>query len=445
MKTPVSDFVNEYADKNMVRAHMPGHKGVAPLNCSFGNAYKYDITEIKGADALFECDGIIAESEHNTAKLFGTKRTLYSAGGSTLCIQTMLALTCKSGDTVIATRNAHRSFINTCALLDLSPVWVYPEYENGSVVSGTITKEGIENAILSCSYKNISASAVYITSPDYLGKIADVKGIAEVCHKYDVPLLVDNAHGAHLAFLETNQHPSVMGADICCDSAHKSLPVLTGGAYLHIMNDKYIEKAKDCMALFASTSPSYLILQSLDLCCDYLDTRFRKELSFTVKRLDKLKDNIKGIYNVCETEPLKLTLYTLPYGYYGYDFADIMRQYGIECEYADTSHIVMMFSTSTDENDFARVETALKSIEKKSAIPLSCVDFPVLEQAVSVRTAMLSDSETVSIENAVGRICAKSATVCPPCIPVAVSGEVINKKCINIFKNYSILEVNVLK
>lgn len=446
MNTPVYNFVKGYNDKHTVRAHMPGHKGKSPIITEISSAYAYDITEISGADALFEADGIIAKSEKRTAELYGVNRTLFSAGGSTLCIQAMLAITCKCGNTVVAARNAHRSFINTCALLGLDPVWVYPEYENGSVVSGKISPQSIEDGIKRGLKESGHVSAVYITSPDYLGKIADVKGISEICRKYDIPLLVDNAHGAHLAFLKENLHPSVMGADLCCDSAHKSLPVLTGGAYLHIINPKYADKAKDCMAMFGSSSPSYLIMQSLDLCAEYLATNFRKELDDTVKRIDTLKKHISSVYTVCDSEPLRISIYTLPNGLYGYKLADILRQSNIECEYADSTHVVMMFSTCTTVEDFEAVEKALMAVEmQKIKLMPPEMNFPALTKACSVREAAFGESESIPVEESVGRICAKTATVCPPCIPVAVCGEIISKDCIKILKNYSISYINVLK
>ena len=176
---------------------MPGHKGYCPDNCGFSCAYAYDITEIAGADALFEADGIIAQSEANAAKLFGTAKTLYSAGGSTLCIQAMLALTCKSGDTVVAVRNAHRAFINACVLLDLDVEWVYPVYENGSVISGTVSPESIEAAVLSAG----SPACVYITSPDYLGRTADIKAISDICKSIPFHLLSTTLTAHTLLFL----------------------------------------------------------------------------------------------------------------------------------------------------------------------------------------------------------------------------------------------------
>ena len=441
MNTPIFDFVSEYAEKNYVRAHMPGHKGASDGN-AISAVYPYDITEIGGADSLFEANGIIAESEKNAAELFHTDGTFYSAGGSTLCIQSMLAMVCKSGDTVVAARNSHKAFINTCILLGLDVEWVYPEFENGSVIAGKITAEAVESVLVNVE----EAACVYITSPDYLGNIADIKAIAEVCHSYGVPLLVDNAHGAHLAFLEPSQHPIALGADICCDSAHKTLPVLTGGAYLHTASHKYTVKAKEAMSLFGSSSPSYLILQSLDLCNKYLAEGFRDDLKRTVQQIAELKKALSGRFHICPSEPLKLTVYACPCGRRGVDAAEYLRERNIECEYADETHVMMMFSPSNPESDYKRVYDALMAMPSPK-IRLMPPQFRLVPpvRVMSPREAYFAPSETVSVDECCGRICSKAKTVCPPCVPVAVGGEVFDVDSVKILKMYSISEVNVLK
>lgn len=201
METPIADFLAHYAASKFSRAHMPGHKGHAfpPLD----KISPYDITEIYGADVLSQASGIIARSEENTAHLYGAGYTCYSTSGATLCIQAMLAAVCREGDTLIAARNAHSSFVNACALLGLIPHWILPFSSDGLGMGGKILPTQIEGALRACP----QAKAVYITTPDYLGCISDVKKIAESCKKAGIPLLVDNAHGAHLKFLPKDIHP----------------------------------------------------------------------------------------------------------------------------------------------------------------------------------------------------------------------------------------------
>lgn len=441
MTTPICDFVKSYAEKNTVRVHMPGHKGNAAGK--YGSAvFPYDITEIKGADVLFEADGIISESEKNAAELFQTCRTFYSAGGSTLCIQAMLTACAKQGDKIIAARNSHKALHNSCILLGLSPVWIYPEFKGGSAVSGRITAESTEKLLR----ENPDAACVYITSPDYLGAIADIKKIVDMVHSFGKPLIVDNAHGAYLAFLKNNIHPIALGADMCCDSAHKTLPVLTGGAYLHTASEKYAEKIKGAMSLFGSSSPSYLILQSLDMCNKYLAEDFRDELAMTVERVNRLKTELGGLYAIEQSEPLKISIYALRCGMTGWELAERLREADIEPEYADETHIMMMFSPQNSENDFERVKKALINMKMpKIRIMPPQFELKSPQKAMEMREAFFAEYETVKTEEALGRVCAKTETICPPCVPAAACGEVFDENIIKILKMYSISEVNVVK
>lgn len=444
MNTPIYDFVEKYRKSGAVRAHMPGHKGRNVYGCGLGETFEYDITEITGADSLFEAEGIIAESEKNASELFGTAGTFFSAGGSTLCIQTMLAAVCDGGGAVICGRNSHRSVINSCVLLDLEPCWVYPEYVRGSAVSGVITPESVRAAAL--EYAEKKPCCVIITSPDYLGRLSDIKGIAEVCREFGLPLLVDNAHGAYLAFGEENLHPIALGADMCCDSAHKTLPVLTGGAYLHVGNAKYCGKIKRCMSLFGSTSPNYLILESMDLCNKYLAENFRRELCKTEKRVADLKRNLGGLYSICESEPFKLTVYSMPCGLTGQGLAEQLRGNGVEVEYADMTHAVLMFSAASTEEDFALTERAFKSVR----MPRIRLEPPNLDMCrplrkMSPREAFFAEREVIDTDAAVGRTAADSVTVCPPCVPIAAAGEIIDEKAVKILKMYGIFRISVVK
>ena len=443
MNTPIYDFAESYVKSETVRAHMPGHKGRSHAGCGFGTAFPYDITEIKGADSLYEASGVIAESERNAASLFGTAATFYSAGGSTLCIQAILTAVCGQGRSFICGRNAHRSVINSCVLLDLEPCWLYPDYEDGSVVSGKITAASAERAIE--RYRDKAPACVFITSPDYLGRLAPVAEIAEVCHKNGLPLLVDNAHGTYLAFLEDSLHPIALGADMCCDSAHKTLPALTGGAYLHVRDERFVPEIKRDMALFGSTSPSYLIMESLDLCNKYLAEDFRTELAETVKLVSEFKERFAHLA-VPDTEPLKVSFYSYPCGLRGYELAEQLRGNGVEVEYADETHAVLMFSASSTAEDFSKAAHAAERLMCPRILlrpPQFAV--PEAERAMSPREAFFAARETVPVENAAGRIAAESVAVCPPCIPIAAPGEVIDENIIKILKIYSIFHVNVVQ
>lgn len=434
MNTPIYDFVNDYIKSKKARLHMPGHKGVQFLGIE-----QSDITEVSGADELYSPEGIILESEKNASALFSSCKTVYSAGGSSQSINAMLYLakTISKSKTVFASRNAHKSFLYACAKLDCDVKWLYPE-KNSHLCSGVISPEEIGTAL--CNSKDLPF-AVYITSPDYLGRISDIGGISKVCKKYNVPLLVDNAHGAYLAFCEKNLHPLASGADMCCDSAHKTLPVLTGGGYLHIAesdNFLFSQRAVQAMEIFGSTSPSYLILQSLDLCNRYLDERFAEDIKRCRKKIDHIR-SIMPIDDVSQ-EPMKITA----------DMRcvankDIFRQKEIEPEFFDGDFAVFMLTPQNSDEDFEKLKNAFQNMLVSKAVPQEPLPIPRSECKMSIRDAIFSLSESVATDDAVGRICAAPSVSCPPAIPIAVSGEIITKQHILLFKKYNISHISVVK
>lgn len=440
VKTPISDFIDEYANKNMVRLHMPGHKGVA-----FSGPEREDITEFYGADSLYSANGIIDESEKICSGIFQSKKTVYSTEGSSQCIKAMVYLLKyirKNTKThILAQRNVHKSFLYACALCDCEVDFIYSEEDKSSVCSCKVSPESVDKILSEKEY-----DAVYLTSPDYLGNLADVKGIADVCHNHNVLLLVDNAHGAYLHFLDEKMHPLDLGADICCDSAHKTLPVLTGGAYLHFSDnvpDVISDKAKDAMEMFGSTSPSYLVLKSLDLCNRFLD----EKMHIVLKKMTDMTKATKHIisdngWNVCESEPLKISVMA-PGGKSGDEVAAMMRSKGVMCEFYDRDFVTCMFSTSTSEDDIRKFIQSLGENEdySKRELPgsIKC------RRAVSIREALFSDSESVKTSESVNRICSDVKVSCPPAVPIIMPGEVIDEKAVSLLNYYGIDRIEVVK
>lgn len=443
MKTPICDFVKAYAERQSLRLHMPGHKGLG----AHGEAY--DITEIPGADSLYEADGVIAESEENASSLFGA-RTFYSTEGSSLCIRAMLYLVClyarQKGEAprVLAARNAHRSFVSAVALLDIDVDWLYGSSE-GSYLSFAPDFAALEER-LKCDAR---PTAVYVTSPDYLGSCLPIEEMAALCHRHGVLLLVDNAHGAYQKFLPQSQHPIDLGADLCCDSAHKTLPVLTGGAYLHIAAEVpplFIAHAKDALALFGSTSPSYLILRSLDACNAYLADGYREKLSAFIERVEAIKKQLRlHGYVLFGNEPLKLTLMTKPYGYLGTEMASLLSERGIVIEFSDPDFAVMMLTPEIGEEGLIRLCEALTAIPARDPILVFPPRILSAERVMSIRDATLSLRETIAVEQSVGRVLASPSVGCPPAVPIVVSGERIDEKAVACFRYYGIATCCVIK
>ncbi|MBS7360688.1 MAG: aminotransferase class I/II-fold pyridoxal phosphate-dependent enzyme [Oscillospiraceae bacterium] len=442
MKTPIYDFCKRYAESETTRFHVPGHKGRAILGIE-----QLDLTEISGADELYEAQGIIGESENNATDLFGTQKTVYSVEGSSQCIRAMtyLAVKNKTADmkpVIIAPRNAHKAFIYSAALVDFDVEWIYPK-ESHSVISCTVTPEDLENTLSNLRY---TPCGVYITSPDYLGNSADIKGLSEVCHKHNTVLLVDNAHGSYLHFLDNPQHPMDFGADMCCDSAHKTLPVLTGGAYLHInknANILYAENAKSSMALFGSTSPSYLILSSLDLCNDYLKNHIKEDLKEATFKVAKLKKQLTvNGWSVENSDPLRVTI-KAPNGISGKEIAQKLKIGSVECEYADKDYIVLMATAFNSDKDYEKVTEAL-GINNLPYVNHKALPTVKCEKALSIREAMFSRSKTIPVEFSAGRICVETTVSCPPAIPIVVSGEIISEEAVRVFKEYGVERVAVV-
>ena len=443
MKTPIADFVRDYQNAGIARLHMPGHKGVGFLGCE-----ALDITEVQGADSLYHAQGVIAQSEESAAALFGAGRTLYSTEGSSQCIRAMLYLAvvnrpAGSAPMIVAARNVHKSFVHAAALVDFETVWLWPESDTHTLCGCPISAETVEKTL-----RRLPAppAAVYVTCPDYLGGMTDVAAIAEVCHRHGTCLLVDNAHGAYLRFLQPSRHPLDLGADMCCDSAHKTLPVLTGGAYLHISKDapgEFARQAKDAMALFGSTSPSYLTMISLDLCNRYLEEEYSRRLLRTAEKIEAARQALHWAgWQTEDTDPLRLTI-LVPEGMTGEDLAQKLRENGAECEYADPDFLVLMLTPENDPQDIDCVVQALGKNQagaKQRQLPLAKA-----EQVCSVRQALFAPHETVAAKDALGRICGAPTVGCPPAIPIAVSGERIGEEALELFRYYDVEFVDVLK
>lgn len=442
MKMPLRTAVEAYIGKGMARFHMPGHKGRGIGIPAFERMLPWDITEVAGADSLFQAQGAILELEQEAARLYGAGASLLSAGGATLCIQAMLALFCKAGGKVIAGRGLHRSAVNTMALLDLRPVWMYPDSSAGPWYSGRYTPESL-NALLKAQP---DAQAVYITSPDYFGVMSDISALAAQCRQAGIPLLVDNAHGAHLRWLA--QHPIELGADACADSLHKTLPAMTGGALLHLADGDRAGDARRWMAMFGSTSPSYPILLSCEAALAYAEAdgkrgfeeaarSFKQQAAHARERGFALPEG--------RTDPAKLALGFAAAGMEPDGFGAYLRGYGIEPEYLSRTACVLMANGRNRLEDFSRLERALAGTpvhgcrRAPEGTPL-----PRCEAVMTPREAAFSPCEEIPVEEAAGRIAARESSPCPPGIPVIMSGERISEEAVRCLRDYGTVQVSVV-
>lgn len=472
MTTPIVDFVRSYAQSGTARLHMPGHKGQSLLGFE-----PLDITEIRGADELYAPEGIIAESEANATRLFGTAHSYYSTEGSSQCIRAMLFLALQGAPqngkrpVLLAARNAHKALLYAAALLDFDIRWLWPSAQaEGALCSCPVTAEALTGALHALAQQGIEPFGVYVTSPDYLGGVQDIPALAAVCRAQGVPLLVDNAHGAYLRFLPQNCHPIAQGAAMCCDSAHKTLPVVTGGAYLHLGENAPVQEeaaVRGALTLFGSTSPSYLILQSLDACNRQLTESYPAGLQRCCSRLAALRGELNAAAQAagCPVplaldgpgrEPLKLTLDAAALGVTGTALADALRGGQLECEYADPRYVVLMFTPCNPPQDYARLHIVLRQC--LHSLPAAggllqpeelAGEFVALAQQArahcTIRQAVFAPQERIPVQQALGRICAMPTVSCPPAIPIAVSGEEITPAALELMQRYGVTEVSVLR
>lgn len=444
--TPIREAVEGFLAKGRAPFHMPGHKGRGGESLGI----KYDITEVEGVDSLYHAQEAILECEQRYAKHYGTSGSFLSAGGSTLCIQAMLALAAQRGRRIIAGRMIHSAAVAAMALLGLEPIWIYTPTaaspkEGIEGLSLQVTAQQVEEALS----RNPDAAAVYLTSPDYFGQLADVQSISEVCRKAGVPLLIDNAHGAHLQFFGC--HPMQLGADLCCDSLHKSLPVLTGGSVLHTSSGIFAAQAKEKMGLFGSTSPSYLILCSIDAALEELEGDFGQRAKETAQRMKDLGQlaRAQGLETIAPGgEPMRLTVGFGKTGWSDGEFGELVRLSGIEPEYLGGGVCVFLASPYTTGEDYARLEGLLQGFSPKAgkeSIAGTTVPQLILPRMCGLRAAALAPHRTLPSESAQGHTCGGVVSSCPPGIPLLVPGELVTPAAAAALVQAGISEISVLE
>lgn len=431
--TPLYSALVRHAAQGRTSMHTPGHKGCADI--LRGLELSLDLTELPDTDALYEADGVIAEAERLAAGVFGADRTVFSAGGCSLAIQAMLRCACAEGDRIIMDRGSHRMAVNAAALLGLEPVWLLSGSPWGE--DGPCPLPSAEDvAHLLAAYPD--AKAVYLTSPDYMGRLCDIPAIACVCRQHGIPLLVDNAHGSHLIAFD-GLHPLTQGASMTACSAHKTLPVLTGGAFLSSADPVLSGRMKGAMSLFGSTSPSYLIMASLDLCRGWLEEGGTEELHAAAVLCGRVRSAAQKAGLALPAgpcDPMRVTLLTRPAGVSGIAAAEYLRSCGFEPEYADDACVVLLPTPFVPADRMLRLAGVVSEIPSRADRSLSAPP-PIgrimtlaknSTRAMSVRAAALAPRRCLPCAEAVGAIAAAGVCPCPPGVPVVMPGERISEE-----------------
>lgn len=455
VKTPLMDALERHQGRNPASLHTPGHKGTAPVLSRLGGM-RYDLTELPDTGSLFDGGDCIEESEKLAAAAFGAGMTLYSGGGCTLCIQTMLLLARNlAGNRVLMGRNAHRSAVNAAALLGLEVEWLWPDGGLGSQPA----VENIDEKLK--TFPDIRV--VYLTSPDYTGRMADIQGAAAVCRRHGALLLVDNAHGSHLGAF--GRHPLALGADMSADSAHKTLPVLTGGAMLQL-SEKLTGRevpsitrpsAKAAMALFASTSPPFPVLASLDLAQSWWSTGGREAYGETARQVAGLRLAAReaGISPLDGegADPARLALDVTALGITGLQAAGRFREKGLEPEHADDRWVIGIVTPFLSRGQLARLEETIRELPgwaagretQGAAAGFDPFAAPRPVKRMEPRQAMLCRAEELPAAQAAGRVAARSVCPCPPGIAAVVPGEEISPALARLLPEWGYPAVQVVK
>ncbi|MCL2772076.1 MAG: hypothetical protein FWD71_01895 [Oscillospiraceae bacterium] len=440
----LNNIIAEYAGKNPIRFHMPGHKG---QKIGISLDYSTDVTELFFTDNLYSPDvnsRLILDLEERISKCFfkdtATNQIVsyISCGGATLGIQgALLSLIRnyknKSGEKlyIICDRNSHISFINALALLDINPLWVvYPD-ENFAERIGYFNR----------NYRN--TIGVFVTSPDYFGGMKNIPEISRECKKYELALVVDNSHGSHLAFYEDGcLHPVNCGADISVDSLHKTLPALTGAAVIHA-NKNYAGcgSIRESLKIFASTSPSFLILQSIENMVDYLENYGQPEHARLIADINLFKQRAteSGLNIIPETgirDPYRIVLTSENMGEKLYYY---LFESNIVCEFFDKDNAIIIPSILNPSEDFDVLLDVLKKFSRiypvKSCQSSKKYNFTVNPKTVmSLNSATKFPRETVPAEKSLNRVSAESVFAYPPGVPIVLPGEIIDREIYDILK-----------
>jgi len=439
MSMPIYQALKKYAEKNSIRFHTPGNKGhLDGIDDVFAAFSQYDVTELTDSDDLYNPKSAILEAEQAAQKFYNTNLTIFSAGGATLCIQTALSLF--RGKKVLFERNTHSSIHTSSAFLDIDSVYIHNQI-NDFGIPEAINFNELEKFL----EKDPEIEAFFITSPNYYGVCADIKNIKKVCEKFNVTLIVDQAHGSHL-FLSDKSLSATDKADIIIDSAHKTLPVLTGGAFLHFNIDISREKAKNLMRNFGSTSPFFPILASLDYArnwCETIGQEITLNINKNIKKLQKIiinngyfikNNNFQDIYHLTiitenDGEVLNNQLY----------------ENNIIAEMHDKNTVLLLFSPTNIQNDFDIITDFFESHPyNKKIIPKKYI-IPKLETVIKTKTAMFANNKALKLKNSVNKICHKAVFAYPPGTPIILPGEKISAEMIDFIKNnYEIDTVHVL-
>jgi arginine decarboxylase len=447
-QTPLIDALQEWVDKKHAPFYTPGHKrgvGMNPLlTANWGAAvFGWDLPELPGLDNLQAPAGVIEQAQILAAEVFGAQQTWFLVNGSTTGVMAAILATCREGEKIILPRNMHSSAIAGIIHAGAVPIFINPAYDRQLDIAHSITPDSVKLAL----EQHPDTKAVMVIYPTYYGACGDLTAIAEIVHSYGIPLLVDEAHGAHFGF-----HPDLppaaltMGADLAVQSTHKLLGSLTQSAMLHV-NSRLVdvEAIGRSLRLLQSTSPSYLLLASLDAARQQMALNGEKLMAETIElaRIARVEiDRIDGL-SIVELDPLtpgckyldptRITVTVTGLNLTGFAADEILTaEFGIVAELPSMRHLTFIISLGNRQSDIDQLIWSLSKLatEYAEVLPLNLGSIDIQdrvfnEMAITPRQAHQSPQISVSINQAIGRISAESICPYPPGIPILIPGEII--------------------
>lgn len=452
------DKLGSYGESDMYPLHMPGHKRNAWGNLP-AEIYKKDITEIDGFDNLHQAEEILAELQTEASRLYDAEETFYLVNGSTCGVLAAISAAVKSGGNILMARNCHKSAYHAAYLRQLHISYLFPNFMDEYDVYDAITSEQVERALA----ENNKIEAVLVVSPTYEGRIADIKAIAEVVHRYGIPLIVDEAHGAHLGLSKmVSKNSCQLGADLVIHSVHKTLPAMTQTALLHV-NGELVDrdKLRRFLHIYQSSSPSYVLMASIDNALDGVknwgETAYHDFVENFYEMCDRLSHckNIKIIPSEKKTQDVgKLLISTKNTNISGNELYRILvERYHLQPEMAGESFVLAMFTINDTKEGYERTMNALLEIDRqiskaengdKAYLPI----FEEKRDILNVIKYSLFDAwdravTMAPLATAEGKTAGEFVNLYPPGVPILVPGEVISKDIIEKIYRWEKLNLNV--
>ena len=452
--SPLVQKLVEFKEANPVSFHVPGHKNgmLSGLPAELRSALSYDFTELNGLDDLHQPNGVIEKAERKLTTLYNADKSFFLINGSTVGNLAMIYATCQEGETVIVQRNAHKSIFNAIELTGARPVFVTPEWDHHTKIAGAVTAIQIREAL--GAYPE--AKAVILTYPTYYGTTGDeLESIISICHEQNTPVLVDEAHGAHFVIGRPFPKSALeMGADIVVHSAHKTLPAMTMASFLHVKS-KFIsiEKVAHYLQMLQSSSPSYLLMASLDDARAYAESFTQADMDGFLSNRDRIIERLKEISSLALIEPadpLKLILRV--YGYSGFELLRALEEQGIYVELGDSYQVLLVLPLVKKKQPYLigeiaeKIEHAVKSLESDyrktdkidSPIAISTISVP----CYTVRELKQFRVDWVHYKKVIGMVAAGSIIPYPPGIPLLLAGERVTEEHIQLLARLVAMEAN---